>query len=142
MYCLTGQTTCPVWSAALHSPACAWAGATCKWLSTRRLRWWITKWSESAPGCHTFATRPLSVRRRAVGFFQTSRAGPGGDINGGICQNHNNGMAWKLADSVRAFFIDDPGRREVAYQLAGKPLLLWWLGACCCACPPPPSTHD
>ena len=29
---------------------------------------------------------------------------------------------------MRAFFLDNPGRREVAFELAGKPLLLWWLG--------------
>lgn len=67
---------------------------------------------------HTLCVRPTHVA-----------TGPGEANSVPACQNHNNGMVYRLAESVRAFFLDNPGRREVAFELGGKPLLLWWLGA-------------
>ncbi len=44
------------------------------------------------------------------------------------CQNNFNGLAYRLADSVRAYFLDNPDRASVHFRFGGKPLLLWWLG--------------
>lgn len=55
---------------------------------------------------------------------KTPSTGPGDNS----CQNNFNGLAFRLADTVRAYFLDNPDRASVHFRFGGRPLLLWWLG--------------